>query len=629
VLFGLLFMLGFMTSPLRNWLLGSPLPSAAQKQERLTKIKALAVFSSDALSSVAYATEEILLVLIVAGPAAMALSLPIAGTIVALIGIVTFSYYQTIHGYPNGGGAYIVAHENLGVTAGLIAAAALMLDYVLTVAVSVTAGVLAVTSALPDLGNWRVEFCLLAILLVTWANLRGVRESGTLFAIPTYLFVVVFLGLIVAGLWGVRAAEVVLVATHPPLVGAGMPALGILLILRAFASGCTALTGIEAISNGIPTFYAPESRNAGRTLVVMALLLGTLFLGITYLAHDLGIAPVEHESVVSQVARRVVGSGPSYWIIQAATALILLLAANTSYADFPRLASLLAQQGYAPRQLANVGDRLVFSNGILFLGVLASVLVLVFRGSTSALIPLYAVGVFISFTLSQLGMVQHWRKLRSRGWRWKAMVNGLGGTVTALVLIVIVESKLLSGAWAVLLLIPALYWSFCRIHQHYLRADQLLARLDSDTGWQRDASPDSDMRVVVPVVRLHEGALAALRFATKLSSNVSAVVVDNDPVATAQLQASWTNAGVDVPLIHLPAPYRGVVEPILQYLDELDAGQSSGRTIVVLPEFISAKWWHFLLHNQVAVQLKTALLYDRHHHGGERIIVDVPYRLPN
>ena len=436
-----------MLTRLRQTFIGAPLPSAGILYERLNKIQALAVFSSDALSSVAYATEEILLVLVVAGTAALELSLPIAVAIVALLAIVATSYYQTIHGYPSGGGAYIVAYDNLGIWPGLTAAAALLIDYVLTVAVSITAGVAAFASAFPVLIPYRVELCLLAIALIAWANLRGVRESGTLFSIPTYGFILLFLTLIATGL--IRLFSGTLPQNSDPVfptTGEAAAALTLFLVLRAFASGCTALTGVEAISNGIPAFRRPEAENAGKTLIAMALLLGTMFLGISFLARSLAVVPVEQETIVSQIGRQIFGDGPLYLALQVATTLILVLAANTSFADFPRLAAILARDRYLPRQLTNLGDRLVFANGIVTLAILASVLIVLFGGLTHRLIPLYAVGVFLSFTLSQAGIVRHWHKLRGQGWPWKMAVNGLGTVATSVVLGIIVASKFVHGA---------------------------------------------------------------------------------------------------------------------------------------------------------------------------------------
>jgi amino acid transporter len=618
-----------MSIHIRSLLLGSPLPTAEEAAQRLGKLKALAVFSSDALSSVAYATEEILLVLVLAGTAALGLSLPIALAIVLLLAIVTTSYYQTIHGYPSGGGAYIVAHDNLGIWPGLTAAAALLIDYVLTVAVSTTAGVAALTSAFPALLPFRVELCLLAILIITWANLRGVKESGTIFAIPTYGFVLIALTLILVGLARLVSGTIGSITT-PPVSGAPMAtqALTLFVILRAFASGCTALTGVEAISNGIPAFRKPEAENAGKTLIAMTVLLAIMFLGITLLARSLAIVPSEHETVVSQIGRQVFGDGIAYFALQAATTLILVLAANTSFADFPRLSAILARDRYLPRQLTNLGDRLVFANGIIALAILASVLVIVFGGRTHRLIPLYAVGVFLSFTLSQIGMVRHWHKQGGRHWRWKAAVNGLGAVATGVVLLVIISTKFLHGAWMVILLIPAFVWMFHTIHHHYITlAEQLSLEGLQPEKWTGLASRRRQ-KVLVLVSGVHRGTLAALRFARSLSRDVTAIVVDVEPQVTERIRERWPAWGQDVPLVVLDSPYRSTLVPLLVYLDKVDQREPErGAAVVVLPEFVPARWWHELLHNRTARMIKQALVYRRGRTGKDRVIVDVPYHL--
>jgi amino acid transporter len=618
-----------MLADVRRILIGAPLPSARIIHERLSKIQALAVFSSDALSSVAYATEEILLVLVAAGSAALGLSLPIALVIVVLLVIVASSYFQTIHGYPTGGGAYLVAYDNLGVWPGLTAAAALLTDYVLTVAVSTTAGIAAITSAFPVLLPFRVELCLLAIVFISWANLRGVRESGTLFAIPTYGFIAIFFTLIVVGL--VRLVSGTLQPVPPqvtPTAEAGIQALTVFLVLRAFSSGCTALTGVEAISDGILAFRKPEAENAGKTLIAMTGLLATMFLGITFLARSLHVVPAEHETVISQIGRQVFGDGPLYLALQIATTLILVLAANTSFADFPRLSAILARDRFLPRQLTNLGDRLVFVNGIVALAVLASALVVIFGGQTHRLIPLYAVGVFLSFTLSQSGMVLHWRKVRGPGWQWKARINGLGAIATGMVLSVILAAKFIHGAWVVLLLIPAFVRMFHIIKRHYVTlAEQLsLEGLEPET-WKGLATRRR-LKVVVPVSGIHRGTLAALQFARSLSKDVTAVMVDVEPPVTARVQERWPVWGHGVPLQVLDSPYRSTIEPLLAYLDETDQREPErGLAVVVLPEFVPAKWWHHLLHNQTAQLLKRALLYRRGRTGKDRVIIDVPYHL--
>jgi len=613
----------------RNLIVGSPLRTADQVHQRLTKTKALAIFSSDALSSVAYATEEILFVLVAAGMAAVKLSMPIALTITGLLVIVAMSYYQTIHGYPSGGGSYIVAHENLGVWPGLVAAAALLIDYVLTVAVSITAGIVAIISAAPELLPWRVHLCLLAILLIVWGNLRGVRESGTLFALPTYAFLVLFLALILAGLVRLVTGSLGAVAAPTLPAGAGSSeTLTMLLVLRAFASGCTAMTGVEAISNGVQAFQKPEADNAGKTLIVMAALLGVMFLGITFLASALGIVPVEQESVVSQIGRQVFGSGPLYLALQGATALILVMAANTAFADFPRLSSILARDGYAPRQLANMGDRLVFSNGIAALAVLAAALVIIFSGQTHGLIPLYAVGVFLAFTLSQAGMVHHWYKTRERGWRVKAAINGLGAVATGVVLCVVVESKVTQGAWIIVLLIPALVVLFRAVHQHYLDMREQVLLQDGEMGQWAHLGVAKSHKVVVPLASLNRAALAALRFSRSLSDDVTAVVVDVDAAATARLRESWHTWDFDIPLVVLESPYRSVVRPLLAYLEETDRREPErGAAVVILPEIVPARWWQNLLHNQTTLLLKALLLFRQERNGAPRVVINVPYHL--
>ncbi len=618
-----------MSIDIRSLLVGSPLPTSAEGEQRLGKAKALAIFSSDALSSVAYATEEILLVLVLAGTGALKFSLPISLAIGALLAVVASSYFQTVHGYPSGGGAYVVAHENLGILPGLIAAAALLIDYVLTVAVSVTAGIAAITSALPALYPYRVELCVLAIALTAWINLRGVKESGTVFAFPTYGFLLLTLALIATGLVRIVAGKLVPLPDAPPVLPEGeLQAVTLFLLLRAFASGCTALTGVEAISNGVQAFKRPEARNAGITLVAMAVLLGTMFLGITGLARALHIVPVGHETVVSQIGRQVFGDGVLYGLLQAATMLILILAANTSFNGFPRLAAILAHDRYLPRQLTNLGDRLVFANGIGALAVLASILVIVFGGQTHRLIPLYAVGVFLSFTLSQAGMVRRWIKTRREGWPWKAAVNGLGAVATAIVLAVIVTTKFIHGAWVVVLLIPVFVWIFRVIKRHYVTlAEQLSLNGHVPQKWTGLAAGRRH-KVVVPISGMHRGTLAALRFARSMSKDVTAVMVDVEPERTTRVRDRWETWGQNVPFVVLESPYRSTVIPLLRFLEQVDQRDPErGLAVVVLPEFVPARWWHELLHNQTARLIKRALIYRRGQTGQDRVVIDVPYHL--
>jgi amino acid transporter len=600
---------------LKRWLVGPPMPLAQARHERLTKRVALAVFSSDALSSVAYATEEILLILVLAGAAAAHLTVPIALSITALLVIVTISYQQTIHAYPSGGGSYIVARANLGTLPGLVAAAALLVDYVLTVSVSVAAGVAAITSAFPELATHKVALGVLCVAGIAMANIRGVRESGRIFAVPTYVFIVSF-GLLVA-----VGAYRLLTGTLPPAAPspvASTEALTWFLVLRAFSSGCTAMTGTEAISNGIPAFRSPESRNAAITLGVMALILGTLFVGITVLASALGILPAENETVVSQIARRLFGSGLFYYLIQASTALILVLAANTSFADFPRLASLLARDRFVPRQFASLGERLVFSNGILVLAGFAALLIVIFGGETHALIPLYAVGVFISFTLSQAGMVRHWWTHHGPRWRGRLVINGVGATVTGLVAVVIAVTKFTHGAWIVVLVIPILVWSFLAMRRHY---DDVALGL-SLQGF--DSPPEFQHTVLVLIGDVHRGVVRAIQYARTLAPTaaVRAVYVETDPAQTRRLEEKWARWGLGVPLVVLTSPYRSLLRPLLDYVDQIQARGDDQMVTVVLPEFLPRRWWQHILHNQTALLVKGALLFRRN-----LVVADVPYLL--
>jgi amino acid transporter len=600
---------------LKRLFVGIPLPTAQSRHERLGKSTALAVFASDALSSVAYATEEILLVLILAGSIALSYSLPIGISIALLIAIVTSSYRQTIRAYPRGGGAYIVTKDNLGVTPGLIAGAALLIDYVLTVAVSVAAGVAAVTSAVPALFRYRVLLCVAAVVVVGVANLRGIRESARLFAAPTYLFIASLGALVVYGSLG-AIFDFLPEAPYEPH-GPGLEGIGLFLLLRAFASGCTALTGVEAVSDGVPAFKPPEAANARIVLTWLGGTLITLFLGITFLAYDLGVTPLEHETVVSQLGRRIFGTGFLYYEIQGVTMLILLLAANTSFADFPRLSFFLARDRFIPRQFANQGDRLVFSNGILILGGLAAILLVIFRGSTHALIPLYAVGVFISFTLSQTSMVRRWLHRREEGWWWRAAVNGFGALVTAIVLLTIAITKFTHGAWIVVLLIPALVLAFTMMHRHY---EEVATQLSLDA---LEPPPPLQNTVLVLVGDLHRGVIKALQYAQSLSVNAKAVFVESDPERTHRLEQKWAKWGMGLPLIVLTSPYRSLLGPLLHYVDHiLEQGGENHLVTIVLPEFIPARWWQHLLHNQTALLIKGAMLFRKN-----VIVTDVPYHL--
>lgn len=592
-----------LLSALKRKFIGTPLRTAELPHERLSNFAALAVFSSDNLSSVAYATEEILLVLILAGSVGLHWSWRISLAIGTLLLIVATSYRQTIHAYPSGGGAYIVAKENLGVYPGLIAAAALLIDYVLTVAVSIAAGVAAITSAVPALHPHRVGLGILCIGLITLANLRGVKESGKIFAIPTYLFIASFAMMIVVGLAKSLFSSGGAVVTDA--LAAPTQELSLFLLLRAFASGCAALTGVEAISNGIQAFKYPESKNASATLTWMAGILLTLFIGITALASLYGVLPREGETLVSQIARRIFGTGSFYYAIQAATAMILILAANTSYADFPRLSSILARDRFLPHQLMNRGDRLVFSNGIIALGLVASALIWLFSGETHGLIPLYAVGVFLSFTLSQAGMVRHWLKLRTQGWHLFVAINGLGAISTGIVLVVVAVVKFAHGAWIVIALTPLMTIAFRKIHEHY----RLMERQLSLQGFEPQ-KPQEHI-ILVPVSGIHRGVVTALQYARTLSPHVEAVYVDLDVEATEALRLKWGLWGSGTELMILDSPYRSVLRPLLEYIEGVERKHPDALITVVLPQVVPARWWHNLLHNQTAWFIRGALLFKK------------------
>ena len=685
-----------MATAIKRLLVGRAKRTEQAIHERLSKKTALAVFSSDALSSTAYATEEILLVLAVAVAYGQAYTfhyvVPISLGIATLLVIVAISYRQTIHAYPSGGGAYIVAKDNLGTNAGLIAGAALLVDYVLTVSVSISAGVAALTSAAQGtrfawLDDHKVALCLFFIAFIAVANLRGVRESGAIFAFPTYAFVVSFLFMIGYGLLHYKLYGAPPPSTEPMKLAEGyhVQPLTLFLLLGAFSNGCAALTGIEAISNGVPAFKQPEAKNASTTLVWMAVLLTIMFLGTSVMAWLYGVQPHANETVISQFARNIF-TGPMgwfYYLVQGTTAAILVLAANTSFADFPRLSSLLARDRFLPRQFANRGDRLVFSNGIIILAVFASILVVAFGGDTSRLIPLYAVGVFLSFTLSQSGMVKHWLKERrellgrrpndaprepqgptpsSTGavtgaqqssdaaatahvrplpdatlaveterespfvaddvtsgphWKKSIFINALGAIATFVVLCVFILTKFIHGAWIVVVVIPLLVVMFRSIHRHYL----LVARQLSTEGL-------SELRplpntVVVPISGVHRGVIAALEYAKAIAPDrVTAVYVDIDETATQKLRDKWTQWGAGINLVVLASPYRSLTRPLLRYINRLRQQNEGGMVTVILPEFVPARWWQHLLHNQSSLLLKGSLLFKK-----GIIVTSVPYHL--
>jgi amino acid transporter len=639
---------------LKRLLVGSPIKTARLAHERLTKKTALAVFSSDALSSTAYATEEILLVLAAAyvwGGQTHAFSrvIPITIGIASLLIIVAISYRQTIHEYPSGGGAYIVAKDNLGTLPGLVAAASLLVDYILTVSVSVAAGVAAITSVFVGtrwawLDEHRVSFCLFFIAFIAIANLRGVRESGALFAGPTYAFIVTFLFMLAYGLIRYYLNPgIVPPANDVDLqVAEGYQAgpLTLFLLLGAFSNGCAALTGIEAISNGIPAFKQPEADNAAKTLTWMAVLLATMFIGTSAMAYLYNIHPHQHETVISQFGRIIFTGYFSwfYYLVQITTAAILVLAANTSFADFPRLSSLLARDRFLPRQFANRGDRLVFSNGIVLLAVFSGILVWAFRGETSRLIPLYAVGVFLSFTLSQAGMVVHWwhqgqalrakpaggeassseiAAARASHWRKSLVINGIGATATCVVLFVFIATKFIHGAWVVVLLVPLLVLMFLKIHRHYVDVAQQLS-----TEGLGELRPIHN-EVIVPISGIHRGVIAALEYAKSIAPHhVTAVYVNLDDEATQKLREKWQQWGSGVNLVVVASPYRSLLRPLLNYVDRVKRSSQDVVITIVLPEFVPAKWWQNLLHNHTSLFIKGALLFKR-----GVVVTNVPYHL--
>jgi amino acid transporter len=601
-------------SGLKRLIVGRPLATAQARHERLSKRTGLAIFASDNLSSVAYASEEVLRVLILAGAGALSLASPIAVAIAIVIAIVIYSYRQTILAYPQGASDYIVAKDNIGTLAGLTAGGALLIDYTLTVAVSVSAGVAAITSAVPGLFPYRVLLCIAAIVLITLGNLRGLRESGRLFALPSYLFVAGFALLIGAGFMRY--------ASHgPPQVSDVPPAdplfpLTALLVLRAFASGAVALTGIEAVADGVTAFKPPEVRNARTVLAVLGAIMVTLFVGTTTLADVYDIIPREEETVVSQLARIIFGGGPIYYYIQVVSMLILILAANTAFADFPRLAFFMARDGYLPRQFGNRGDRLVFSNGVVILAVVAVALVILFHGSTHALIPLYAVGVFTSFTLSQTSMVRRWLRLRPEGWGWKVTINAVGALTTGTVLAVVAATKFADGAWIVILLIGLLIMMFLAIRSHY---DSVARQLSLDG---LEPPPPMGTTVLVLVGDLHRGVVQAIQYAQALSPSAKAVYVETDPERTRRLEERWGKWGLGAPLVVLTSPYRSLLGPLVDYIDHLRQQSPNHMVTLVLPEFIPARWWQQLLHNQTALLIKGAMLFRKN-----VVVTDVPYHL--
>src|SRR5258706_11238375 len=608
-----------MYHTLREILTGSPLPTRQLASEQLNKVRALAAFSPDALSSIAYANQDIDLGLVVAGSMGLGLAWPIGLAIVGVLFVVAVSYFQTIHGYPSGGGSYVVARRNLGAPGGLVAGAALLIDYVLTAAVSLTAGMDAIASAFPVLLPHRVGAALALLALITLLNLRGLRETGTLMSIPVYLFLLTYLPMLLYGLvrlWIEGPAPLAQVA--PPATLNLTP----LLALHAFSAGCTALTGIEAISNGVPSFQPPQSKNAGRTLVVMACLMGLMFLGSIGLTQFLGVIAGPNETILSALARRLLGSGLLYLAVQVSTMLILAVAANTSFAGFPRIAAILAKDKFLPHQFTGLGDPLVFNNGILALSGVTAFLIILFQGDTHALIPLFAVGAFLAFTLSQMGMVVHWWRERGKHWQLKSFANGLGALATATTLLVVGISKFVDGAWITILIIPLIVAALLGIRRHYEDVTKALSLRGLPPSLKALPTP----RLVIPVSGVHRGVVEALCYARSISNEVTAVYVEINPEDTPEIQADWQIWGQDVPLVLVPSPYRSLIGPLLEYLEKTDLERNDGRQAsVMLPEFVPARWWQNLFHNQTANLLRLAMLYTRHKHGHPRAIIDVPF----
>jgi amino acid transporter len=623
---------------LSHWLIGRPLQTADAPEQTIGKVIGLAVFASDALSSTAYATQEILGVLSVAGTAAYDYVFPISIAIVALLAIVTISYQQTIHAYPGGGGAYIVSRDNLGEMPAQIAGSALLTDYILTVAVSISAGVAQIVSAYPSLDPYRVQIAVVAVILIMLLNLRGVKESGTTIALPTFFFVAMMFVTVGIGIFRSLTGTLGVVVDPPELhVAETLVAITPFLILHAFANGTTALTGVEAISNGITAFKEPRSRNAAITLIWMSIILGSLFLAISHLTGQVQAVYSHDETVVSQLARTVFnGRGLLYLGTIAATTVILIMAANTAYAGFPRLGALAAEDRFLPRQLTFRGSRLVYSNGIVTLAVIASLLIIVFRARVDLLIPLYAIGVFLSFTLSQIGMARRWWKIGQleegqevveagsvlryeEGWRTKMLINSFGALCTAVVMLIFAITKFREGAWVVLIIIPALVKLFFTVHSHY---KDLAAHLTLDR-FSGLPSRQTRHRVIMPVSGIHQGTLEALRYAKLLSDDVTAVHVSIEPEETEKVQKKWKTWGEGTRLVILDSPFRLFIEPLLEYIEEIIDNRQPNETItIVVPQFIPSKRWHHALHMRTADFLRQELLSKP-----GVVITDVPYQV--
>jgi len=620
----------------RNWLIGNPLQTADAPNQTIGKLIGLAVFASDALSSTAYATQEILMILAYAGASALTYVFPISLAIVTLMVIVSISYEQTIHAYPGGGGAYIVARDNLGELPAQTAGAALLTDYILTVAVSISSGVAQITSAFPVLFPFRVEIAVGMVLFVMLINLRGVKESGTAFAIPTYFFVITMFITVGVGFFKYLTGTLGTVVNPPAFETAGLlTAVTPFLLLHAFSSGTSALTGIEAISNGITAFKEPRSKNAGITLIWMSSILATLFLGISFLVSPIHAVPSESETVISQLARTVFdGQGPLYLALISGTAVILIMAANTAFADFPRLSALHAGDGFLPRQMTFRGSRLVYSRGIITLAAVSSMLIIIFQASVTRLIPLYAIGVFLSFSLSQAGMALRWWKsghlkdgeqivepgsivTHDEKWLGKLFINGFGSLCTFVVMVVFGITKFKDGAWIIIILIPVLVTIFFSIHYHYKNlAKKLSLQNYHSTTIKRH-------RVIVLIAGVHRGSLAALSYARTLSEDVTSVHVSTDPVESKKVKEKWELYGEGTRLVILDSPYRLLVEPVMDYISKLlEMRQPNEIVTVVVPQFVPKHWWENFLHNQTALMLRMGFIFKP-----GLVIIEVPYQV--
>ncbi|HWQ45419.1 MAG TPA: APC family permease, partial [Longilinea sp.] len=624
------------TRMLEKILIGKRLATADSAHQTIGKIVGLAVFSSDALSSVAYGPQELMMVLVAAGMGALSVSIPLVFGIVALLLLLTFSYRQTIHAYPGGGGAYIVARDNLGELPAQTAGAALLTDYILTVAVSISSGVAQITSAYPNLYGYRVWISVGMILFIMLINLRGVKESGITFAIPTYFFLAMILLMSVIGFVQYFTGNLGTVINPPTLeIGMAQP-LAIFLILRAFANGTTSLTGVEAISNGITAFKEPRSKNAATTLLWMAGILGFLLLSMTFLAHLTRAVPVESETIVSQVARTVFGGRSLlYLLLISSTTIILMMAANTAYADFPRLGALHAGDGFLPRQLTTRGSRLVFSRGIITLAVISSLLVIIFQASVTKLIPLYAIGVFLSFSLSQAGMARRWWKSGhlkpgekivepgstvefESGWQYKMLLNGLGAFCTFVVMVIFAITKFRDGAWVVVILTPVLVAIFFSIHHHY---KHLAKQLSLENHLPRRSINRN--RVIIPIASVHRGSLEAIRYAKTLSDDITAVHINLDPKDKEKIESKWQTWGEGIRLVMLNSPYRLFIEPFVEYVERLDGSCKQDEMItIIVPQFIPKHWWERFLHARTAEALRKVLLNRK-----DIVITEVPYQL--